>query len=153
MRTFDFVLFDRDGKSGSGERSNMINLIKERAEEAEKGDRSAILVLAEGCTTYNTHVIRMKKGAFVHLKPVQPFSSKIWYPLYSPNDGGGLAFVSLVALGFNTGFWTNTISEMPVFSPNEYFWKHHWDGKEEKWVAYARAIQTLIAETSGLKVS
>lgn len=35
---------------------------------------------------------------------------------------------------------------MPVFAPNEYFWKHHWDGKEEKWRAYARAIRQIIAE-------
>lgn len=60
MRYLDIVLFDRDSKSGSGERSNMIKLIKERADEAVRGERSALLVLAEGCTTYNTHVIRMK---------------------------------------------------------------------------------------------
>jgi hypothetical protein len=32
------------------------------------------------------------------------------------------------------------LHEMPVFEPNEYFWKHHWDGKEDKWKAYARAV-------------
>ena len=31
---------------------------------------------------------------------------------------------------------------LPVFKPNEYFWKHHWrEGKEEKWEAYARAVR------------
>jgi hypothetical protein len=35
---------------------------------------------------------------------------------------------------------------MPVFEPNEYFWKNHWDGKEEKWRVYARVVQQLIAE-------
>lgn len=42
---------------------------------------------------------------------------------------------------------------MPVFEPNEYFWKHHWDGKEEKWVAYARAMQQIIAKQAGAKMS
>jgi hypothetical protein len=42
---------------------------------------------------------------------------------------------------------------MPVFEPNEYFWKHHWDGKEEKWRTYARVMQNLVAKQSGLKTS
>ena len=45
-----------------------------------------------------------------------------------------------------------TITDMPVFKPNDYFWQHHWDGKEEKWVAYARAVRTLMAENAGLKL-
>jgi len=37
------------------------------------------------------------------------------------------------------------VKKMPVFEPNDYFWKNHWDGKEEKWVAYARAVREIIA--------
>jgi hypothetical protein len=29
---------------------------------------------------------------------------------------------------------------MPVFEPNEYFWKNHWDGQEEKWRVFAKAV-------------
>jgi hypothetical protein len=50
-------------------------------------------------------------------------------------------------------FTIYTTHEMPVFEPNEFFWKNHWDGKEEKWVAYARAVRTLMAEAGGLKLS
>ena len=32
------------------------------------------------------------------------------------------------------------LHELPVFEPNEYFWKHHWDGKEERWITYARVV-------------
>ena len=46
-----------------------------------------------------------------------------------------------------------TYLEMPDFKPNEYFWQNHWDGKEEKWVAFARAVRILMAETGGLKLS
>lgn len=46
-----------------------------------------------------------------------------------------------------------TMSELPVFEPNEYFWKTHWqEGKEEKWVAYARAIRSVIAEQGGFEL-
>lgn len=40
---------------------------------------------------------------------------------------------------------TSVLHEMPVFAPNEYFWRHHWDSKEEKWVAYARAVRELMS--------
>jgi hypothetical protein len=45
------------------------------------------------------------------------------------------------------------LNEMPVFEPNEYFWQHHWDGKEEKWRAYAKAMQLIMCEASGYKFS
>ena len=42
------------------------------------------------------------------------------------------------------------IVEMPVFEPNDYFWKHHWtEGKQEKWEAYADAVRHIIAEEHG----
>jgi hypothetical protein len=45
--------------------------------------------------------------------------------------------------------------EMPVFEPNEYFWKHHWDGKdpEDKWKVFCEAVRTAMAECGGLKLS
>jgi hypothetical protein len=46
-----------------------------------------------------------------------------------------------------------TLNEMPVFRPNDYFWQHHWNGKEEKWVAYARAMRIIMAEHAGMKLS
>jgi hypothetical protein len=45
------------------------------------------------------------------------------------------------------------LNELPVFKPNEYFWKHHWDGKEEKWIAYSRAIQKVMADEMGVPAS
>ncbi len=43
-----------------------------------------------------------------------------------------------------------TLKEMPVFKPNKFFWENHWDGKEPKWEAYARAVRLTMAEHSGL---
>ena len=44
---------------------------------------------------------------------------------------------------------------MPVFAPNEYFWKNHWDGKDEKgkWKAFAEAVRQAMAEVGGYKLS
>jgi len=42
---------------------------------------------------------------------------------------------------FMCGLVDFCLYEMPVFEPNDYFWANHWDGKEEKWEAYARAMQ------------
>ena len=50
-------------------------------------------------------------------------------------------------------FVTISMQELPVFTPNEYFWKNHWNqGQEEKWVAYARAIRAIIAEQGGFEL-
>jgi uncharacterized protein YjcR len=46
-----------------------------------------------------------------------------------------------------------TMKEMPVFEPNEYFWKHHWDGKQDKVVVYANALQKIMAEELGIPTS
>lgn len=40
---------------------------------------------------------------------------------------------------------------MPVFAPNDFFWRNHWDGKEEKWVAFARAVRQIIIEQGGFE--
>lgn len=60
----------------------------------------------------------------------------------------------LVSIGMGGWFWTSTLKELPVFEPNDFFWKNYWrEGKEEKWEAFARAVQEIIAEASGLEVS
>lgn len=86
-------------------------------------------------------MIRFKKGAFASLRPVKPFSAKTWsLGSISANDGGSISFFNFFALLNGTIVWTYTLQEMPVFEPNEYFWKEHWDGKENKWETYARAV-------------
>jgi hypothetical protein len=47
---------------------------------------------------------------------------------------------------------TSKIDALPVFEPNDYFWNNHWDGVEEKWVAYARTIRKIIAEQGNFEL-
>lgn len=51
----------------------------------------------------------------------------------------------------HTGLSIYTVHEMPVFEPNDYFWKNHWDGKEEKWQAFSRAVRQLMMECGGFE--
>lgn len=46
-----------------------------------------------------------------------------------------------------------TCVEMPVFAPNEYFWKNHWDGKEDKADLFGETVRKIMAKTGGLKLS
>jgi hypothetical protein len=51
-------------------------------------------------------------------------------------------------------FNTYTVNFFPVFEPNEYFWKHHWEpnqDKEKKYHTYARVIREIMINNSKLK--
>ena len=58
--------------------------------------------------------------------------------------------IFLVIIPMLTGLTDFCLHELPVFEPNEYFWANHWDGKEEKREAYARAMQLIVV--SGLRI-
>ena len=62
-------------------------------------------------------------------------------------------FFSHVLLLAGCGFFSIKVNYLPDFCPNDYFWKHHWDGKEEKWETFARAVRDIISEVSGLQKS
>lgn len=47
-------------------------------------------------------------------------------------------------------FATVDMFEMPVFRPNEFFWKNHVKEGEEKWQTYARVIRQIIHEEGGI---
>lgn len=65
---------------------------------------------------------------------------------------GNACFFSLIIMLM--GVTLAKMKEMPVFKPNDYFWKHHWDSnKEEKWEAYARVMQTIMARELGVEVT
>ena len=113
-----------------------------------------MMVCPEGATTNGQCLIRFKRGAFYSLRPVKPYFSKYWtLTNVKPVHGDTIGLVAYFNIILLTGFTVVTYNEMPDFKPNDYFWQHHWDGKEEKWVAYARAVRNLMAETGGFKLS
>lgn len=50
-------------------------------------------------------------------------------------------------------YMTAHIKELPVFKPNDYFFKHHVKEGEEKWMAYMRVIREIMAESLNFKLS
>jgi hypothetical protein len=46
-----------------------------------------------------------------------------------------------------------TVKELPVFEPNDYFFKHHMKEGEIKWVTYMRVIREIMADALGFKLS
>jgi len=83
---------------------------------------------------------------------VKPHFCEYWSPNgVSPCHGDAINFVAHILVCIHTGFSMYNVCEMPVFEPNEYFWANHWDGKEEKWQAYARAVRQVMMDASGLK--
>ena len=89
-----------------------------------------LLIYPEGCTTNNTSLIQFKKGAFASLLSVQPIAMKYYAAHFNPAHDVMPMFSNFIIL--STGFYNNLkIKEYPVFKPNDYFWKHHWDEKKE----------------------
>ena len=51
-------------------------------------------------------------------------------------------------------FATCKVFKLPVFEPNEYFWKNHWiEGKGDKWEAFANAVRDIIATSGNFTLS
>ena len=133
----------------------MIEAIRARQIQAEEGKQNSLTIFPEGGTTNGEYIIKFKKGAFVTLRAVQPYYiSQRTITGIRANCGTGLqSMIFLVIIPMLTGLTDFCLHELPVFEPNEYFWANHWDGKEEKWEAYARAMQQIMVKVSGLRMS
>jgi len=108
------------------------------------------MMCPEGATSNGRYLLQFKRGAFYSLRSVKPYVSKYWsLTNVEPVHGDSISLLSMINILPLTGFTSITYIEMPDFKPNDFFWKHHWDGKEEKWVAFARAVRTVMAETGG----
>ena len=115
-----------------------------------------MIVFAEGGTTNGQNLIKFKKGAFASLKPVKPLVVREWSLVGSATRGDvmGIWHWSFL-IPFMCVFYTAEMLEMPVFEPNEYFWKKYWDGKneEDKWKVYSEAVRKAMAKCGGFKLS
>ena len=67
--------------------------------------------------------------------------------------GGAIDDKAYFSMIMGGGLTVNTMVELPVFEPNDYFWKHHWDGKEDKVILYCRTVQQITADAIGKEYS
>jgi hypothetical protein len=105
-----------------------------------------ISIFPEGATTNGTSIIQFKRGAFASLLPVQPMCYKYQTVRCNLNGGDAISMWWYLIHVPQTIACIQTFYELPVFEPNDYFWNHHWDGKEEKWLTYANVIRQIIAD-------
>jgi hypothetical protein len=84
-------------------------------------------IFPEGCTTNGTKLAKFKKGAFNSLRPVRlaviSYKTPSWG--FSPTTDC-LGFINSQILIQMCGYIIVNVDVLPVFEPNEYFWKNHW---------------------------
>ena len=142
IKPLHFILVGRDKKDSKDAREKLLADVAERQKLAEAGKAFPVSMYPEGATTNGESLLEFKRGAFESLGSVQPHFSKTWTltgASIAPTNGQSILDWTLQLMA--TGASIFTLHQMPVFKPNEFFWKNHWDGKEEKWVAYARAVR------------
>ena len=128
--------------------------IEDRQKLGEQGKMPILHIFPEGCTT-NGKIIKFKKGAFQSLRPVRPtvitYRQSKWAVLAN-HIGCGFLFHSFSVC--MCGFIRPNVDLLPVFAPNDFFWKNHWqEGKEEKWECFARVVREIIASHGGFETS
>jgi len=115
----------------------------------EGKERNPLVIFAEGATSNGEYLLKFKKGPFASLLPIQP---------YTVNTH---SMVISVALNYSQFIKSHSlpnktlnIDVYPVFEPNEYFWKTHWEPnqeKEKKVDTYIRCMRQIMIDGSGFK--
>lgn len=121
---------------------------------SEKGLVPPLIIYPEGCTSNGDYLLQFKKGAFVGESSIQPLAFKYHSPYINASHDvmGMFEHFFLCAM---TPYITLQIKEFPVFRPNEYFWKHHYDPKSglQRWEVYAQTIRGIIQSAYDFKLS
>lgn len=132
------------------ERNKLTEEIAKRQRLSEGGGAPPLVMFPEGCTTNNTELIQFRRGAFMALTSVQPVTFKYSSPWFNPAHDilDVLAHIFLVTC---QPYAYATVKELPVFLPNEYFFKHHQREGEERWATYLRVVRHIMAESLGFK--
>lgn len=97
------------------------------------------MIFPEGTVTNGKYLIQFKKGAFMSLNPVQPMTVDCHAAVITLSS-----FTALLYAMFKSPYNVLHYELYPVFEPNEYFWKHHWEPnqeKESKATTYTRVIR------------
>ena len=147
------VFMDRTSKEL---RHKVFEIIEERQKKCEQGLAPPLLIFPEGCTTNGQYLLSFKSGAFASLKPVKPYINKTNCNRCNQAMGSVLNLWHWTfVVPFKGLFYSSEQLELPVFAPNEYFWKHHWDGKDEKekWKVFANAVREEMAKAGGFQLS
>ena len=149
MEYNDAVFIDRECKESKG---GVIAKIMDRQKNGNKANGAPLIIYPEGCTTNGSCLIEFKKGAFLSLLSIKPVLH--FYNSYTQSLATGvLDGMQHYILAACTPFSTISVVDLPVFTPNDFFFKHHQKEGEEKWETYSRVIRLIMSEEGNLKLS
>ena len=110
-----------------------------------------IIIFPEGGTTNGRYLINFKRGAFLGLRAVFP-KVHIQHSMFQQPSSGILEGLPFYLIGSAIPFSYLQIIHMPIFRPNEYFYKHHKKEGEEDYQAFMRVVRELMAEVGGFEL-
>jgi len=90
----------------------------------EDGLYPPLIIYPEGGTTNATTIVKFKKGAFNGLRSIMPVLIEYRSP-FLDIENSVIHFASHALFSSMAVYTSCTIKELPVFQPNEYFFKHH----------------------------
>lgn len=143
------IFLNREDKN---EKALMYKKIKERQEQAEAGLRPPIHLYPEGGTTNGSKLIKFKMGAFASMLSVKPYGIK-YTSCVTPVEACMIPMFEHIILLLSNPFAFATYTEFPVFRPNKFFLDNHVKEGEQPCEAFARAINTIMAEELHLNTS
>jgi len=110
-----------------------------------------LIIFPEGGTTNGKYLVNFKRGAFVGLRSVFP-KIHLQHSWFQSPSSGILEGIPIFFIGSAIPFSWLEIIHLPVFKPNEYFFKHHQQEGEEKHQTFMRVVREIMSEASGLKL-
>ena len=138
-------------RSSPESRKLVAQKIAEKQSICEKDPRfDPLIIFPEGGTTNGEYLIKFKKGAFVGEQSVLPSVFKYESLYFGPNLAGAFDMIASVYLSCYVPYSRITKYDLPIFKPNEFFFKHHQREGEERWETYARVVRDIMSEASGI---
>lgn len=143
------LFIDRGSKD---QKKDMITQIADRQKDCEDGLYPPLILYPEGGTSNGHQLLQFKKGAFAGMRSVQPLIFRYVSSQFELECCVINFFAHSILASTIIGARVEVI-ELPVFQPNDYFFKHHAKEGEEKWKTYARVIRDIMAREGNLKQS
>jgi len=145
----DCLFIDRQSKES---KKSIQQQIVDRHINRSQVTGDPLIIYPEGCTTNGSCLIEFKKGAFVSLQSIKPVLH-LFNSWTQSNSTGVLDGMQHYVLSACNPYSTLEVLDLPIFEPNDFFFKHHMKEGEEQWETYMRVIRQIMAEEGGLELS
>lgn len=110
-------------RSDKDQRDKIMDLIKGRAELGHQGLLPQLLIFPEGTVSNGSSLLKFKKGAFCHTKPIKVYGVKYngrFVPSLSNATGGVAVFLTLCQFWNTLDFYEINENFDPLFVYNKY---------------------------------